>query len=139
MEREKSKQRYSSLPVDVLTASPDTTPLPSNTHPHSKSSNFDYLTLFDAEESLFSSATNNFSVCALYLRRVQEAALALEDFLKVDPSRHFNDAIVFNLCTLYDLSCATELSTHKKKVLHRVATAYMVEDPYLNWKSFRLS
>lgn len=96
------------------------------------------LTIFDSADSLAAAAANNFAVCALYLRKLKDAITALEAFILDDPAMNLNDAIVFNLCTLYDLSFAPEISTNKKKVLHRVATVFMVEDPYLRWKSFRL-
>ena len=47
--------------------------------------------------------------------------------------------VVFNLCTLYDLSCSPEISVMKKKVLQQFAGVYHMEDPVLHWRSFRLN
>jgi hypothetical protein len=95
--------------------------------------------ILDVEDSLMAVAVNNLAICAIYLRRVAEAASRLEALIHKDPSKFLTDPIVFNLCTLYDLTCAPELSTNKKKVLHRVAGVYNIEEPLLHWKSFRLT
>lgn len=93
--------------------------------------------VMEIEESILTSATNNYAICSLYLRRIQEAVKKMEDLILDDPTQHLIDPIVFNLCTMYDLSCAPDLSIEKKKALQDVAGHYYIED--LHWKSFRLN
>lgn len=95
--------------------------------------------ILEIEESFLSMAVNNYAICAIYLRRVHEAVSQLELLIQQDPARHLSDPIVFNLCTLYDLTCAPDLSTNKKKVLTRLASIYNIDDPLLHSKSFRLT
>lgn len=63
---------------------------------------------------------------------------ALESLIQEDPARYLNDALVFNICTLYDLTCAPDIGTIKKKVLHGISIMFHVKEPIINWKSFRL-
>lgn len=93
----------------------------------------------DFQQPLLVAATNNAAVCALYVKRVEHAVGILEKIVKRDPPRHMIDPIVFNLCTLYDLSYSADISTLKKKVLQRVASNYQIDDAILHWRSFRLS
>uniref|UniRef100_A0A7S0SYE5 Uncharacterized protein n=1 Tax=Chromulina nebulosa TaxID=96789 RepID=A0A7S0SYE5_9STRA len=95
--------------------------------------------LVEVEDSLFSIAINNYSICALNMRKVKDAISKLEELIQDDPARHLNDAIVFNLCTLYDLTCSPDLGQKKKRVLHTIAKLFHVNEPVINWKSFRLS
>ena len=95
--------------------------------------------LFCFDGNLLSIAVNNYSICALYLKKISEAVLKLEQLIFDDPAANLKDPIIFNLCTLYDLSCTPELSQNKKKVLHAVSLAYHISDPILNWKNFRLN
>ena len=89
------------------------------------------------EESLLAAAANNFAVCSLHLRQLPIAIESLEKLIHSNPVRHLHDAVVFNLCTMYDLSAAPDVSTTKKRVLQRVANLYNIDD--LHWRSFRLS
>jgi len=89
------------------------------------------------EDTLLGAAANNFALCALHLRKLPLAISTLERLIATDPVAHMLDPIVFNLCTMYDLSHAPEQSATKKKVLQRVASIYRIED--LHWRSFRLS
>lgn len=84
-------------------------------------------------------AVNNLSICALYVKQIRTAITRLEQLVLLDPARHLTDPVVFNLCTLYDLSFAPETSVMKKKVMQKVASEYHVDDPVLHWRSFRLS
>jgi len=93
----------------------------------------------ELEESLLSVAANTFSVAALHLRKMTLSVTRLESLICEDTVRYLTDPIVFNLCTLYELSCSPDVSTNKKKVLERVAKAYGVDDPVLNIRSLRLS
>jgi hypothetical protein len=91
----------------------------------------------EVEESTLSAATNNYAICSLYLRRIHEAVTKMEELIQDDPTQNLVDPIVFNLCTMYDLSCAPDISVEKKKALQEVANHYYIED--LHWKSFRLN
>ena len=51
-------------------------------------------------------------------------------------SRNRCDALVFNLCTLYDLSSDNRASARKKRVLQGVAERYMLDD--IDPASFRI-
>ena len=92
-----------------------------------------------SEESLVSMSVNNYSVCALYTKRVRESIDSLERLIQRDPARYMIDPVVFNLCTLYDLSCGPEMSGRKKLAMQRVAAQYNIHEPLLNVKSFRLT
>jgi tetratricopeptide (TPR) repeat protein len=109
----------------------------------SRSSNQEFPSLLEglihAEESLVSMSVNNYAVCALYVKRVRESIDTLERLVQRDPARFLIDPVVFNLCTLYDLSCSPELSVRKKKMLQRVAATFNIHEPLLNAKSFRLT
>lgn len=97
-----------------------------------------FADIADVEESLLPIAVNNYAVCALYVRKIDEAIEKLEGIICKNTPRYMTDPVVFNLCILYDISCAPELSIIKKKVLQNVATAYHLSDPVLNWRSFRM-
>lgn len=100
---------------------------------------FPYFSAIELEESLLSVAVCNYSVAALHLRRMTVSVQKLESLIREDPVRYLIDPIVFNLCTLYELSCSPDVSTQKKKILQRIASMYLVSDPILNWKSLRLA
>mmetsp|Transcript_2947 Transcript_2947/g.3106 ORF Transcript_2947/g.3106 Transcript_2947/m.3106 type:complete len:619 (-) Transcript_2947:87-1943(-) len=96
-----------------------------------------YLPNFILEnESLMAAAASNLAICALSLRQLPRAIDTLEQLVRSNPARNMLDPVVFNLCTMYDLSCAPEVSTTKKKILQRIAVVYHVDD--LHWRSFRL-
>jgi hypothetical protein len=84
-------------------------------------------------------AVNNYAVCALYLKKINEAIKRFELLIGRNPPRYMTDAIVFNLCTLYDLSFAPESSLMKKKALQKVASRYDINDSVLHWRSFRIN
>jgi hypothetical protein len=84
-------------------------------------------------------AVNNLSICCLYVKQIRTAIYRLELLIMENPARFLSDPVVFNLCTLYDLSYAPDASVMKKKVLQRVASEYGVDDPILHWRSFRLN
>jgi hypothetical protein len=91
------------------------------------------------EESVLAAAVNNAAICALYIKQISQAINTLETLIVEDPTRHMTDPVIFNLCTLYDLSFAPDTSTAKKKVLQKVAARFGVDDPVLHWRSFRLA
>ena len=97
------------------------------------------LALQSGEDSLWVSAVNNFAICAVHCKQITSAIGQLEALVARNPAAHMVDPVVFNVCTLYDLSFAPEQSTTKKKVLQRVAEMYSLEDPVLHWRSFRLN
>lgn len=91
------------------------------------------------EECPKAAALNNFAICSLYLKRNISAINKIEELITEDPVRFMTDAVVFNLCTMYDLSFAPDASSAKKKALQKLATRYGINDPILHWRSFRLN
>mmetsp|Transcript_3725 Transcript_3725/g.5771 ORF Transcript_3725/g.5771 Transcript_3725/m.5771 type:complete len:533 (-) Transcript_3725:97-1695(-) len=91
----------------------------------------------EPEDSLFAVAANNFAICSLFLRRISSAVAKMEELIQGDPPGNLIDPVVFNLCTMYDLSCAPDISKEKKKCLQEVASIYHIDD--IHWKSFRLN
>lgn len=89
------------------------------------------------DEGLLSSAVNNLSLSLLHLKQNRSAIEKLEQLIGLDPPAYMTDAVVFNLCTLYDLSYSPEISQQKKKVLQRIALRFGLIDPVLHWRSFR--
>lgn len=98
-----------------------------------------YTCLTQCDDSVYPAVANNFACCAMHLGRVDTAISALESVVQEDPFHHLQDPLVFNLCTLYDISCAAPLAELKKKSLKNVAEIYWISDAALNWKSFRLA
>jgi hypothetical protein len=88
------------------------------------------------EEALQPIAVNNYAICALYLKRLPQAIATLEQLVRENPPRHMVDSVVFNLCTMYDLSNEPQAALGRKRVLQQVATRYHLED--VLWQSFRL-
>lgn len=123
-----------------FTSTPSSLPVSSNADNTVDGIDFSYLsTVVITEESLLPAAISNYAICALNLRNIKESVLKLEVLIQQDPAKYLNDAIVFNLCTLYDLTSSPDLGTNKKKVLHNISQLYHVGEPIINWKSFRLS
>lgn len=89
------------------------------------------------DDSLLSAGVNNLCLCLLHLKQNHAAIARLEALIGENPPRFMSDAVVFNLCTLYDLSYSPEASQQKKKVLQKVATRFGLVDPVLHWRSFR--
>ena len=46
----------------------------------------------------------------------------LEGLIREDPTAHMCDVVVFNLCTMYELSCDNDATALKKRVLQQVHT-----------------
>mmetsp|Transcript_32080 Transcript_32080/g.46239 ORF Transcript_32080/g.46239 Transcript_32080/m.46239 type:complete len:558 (-) Transcript_32080:59-1732(-) len=91
------------------------------------------------DDFVITSAINNFAICALYRKNISEAVVRLENLIRVHPVRFMTDPVIFNLCTLYDLTFSPDVSTSKKKMLQKVALKYHIEDPMVHWRSFRLN
>ena len=90
----------------------------------------------EMEENLLPIAVNNFAVCSLHLRKIKAAVEKIEELIQDDPAKHMIDPIIFNLCTMYDLSFGPEVSAQKKKSLKIISEKYHIDD--ISWKSFRL-
>ena len=98
------------------------------------------LILFQSkDENLFSSAINNFAVCSLYLKKNLDAIVRLEKLIGLNPLKYMIDPVVFNLCTMYDLSFSPDVSLTKKKALQKISSKFGILDPILHWRSFRLN
>lgn len=94
--------------------------------------------IVEVEASMMNVCVNNFAICSLYLRKINDAIIRLEELIQENPNKFMNDALVFNLCTLYDLTCSPDLGTQKKKVLNNISNMFHIGDSIINWKSFRL-
>jgi hypothetical protein len=90
------------------------------------------------DDSIYPSCANNYAVAAMHLGKVESAVHMLESIIQKDPSRYLIDAIVFNLCTMYDISFSPQIAEMKKKTLQSIGSIYWVRDVTLNSKSFRL-
>jgi hypothetical protein len=88
-------------------------------------------------DSLLAVAVNNYAVCAVFLKKVKVALTKLESVIQDNPSQNILDPIIFNLCTIYDLSYSSEVSTNKKKTIQNIASHYGIEE--VSWRSFRLA
>ena len=71
---------------------------------------------------------NNRAICALYLCDLEWAIASLEDAIWKDPSLHFREVTVFNLCTLYDLSSNSKTAAMRKKQLQKLALQHNIGD-----------
>lgn len=98
-----------------------------------------YVFCQSKDESLLCTAVNNYSICSLHLKQNLSAIEKIENLISEDPVKLMTDSVVFNLCTMYDLSYSPEISTNKKKLLQKIAGKYNINDPILHWRSFRLS
>jgi len=97
-----------------------------------------FLCFIQMEDTLIGAAVNNYAVCTLHLKQIKKSVERLEALIQLDPSRFMVDPVVFNLCTLYDFVCTPEMSICKKQVLQKVAAIYNIDEPVLNYKSYRL-
>lgn len=91
------------------------------------------------DETPLAVAVNNFAICNLHLKNNLVAIETIEKLVEEDPVKFLSDSIVFNLCTMYDLSFSTENSLAMKKALQKLAARYGINDPILHWRSFRLN
>lgn len=131
IDKEQMKQVTATMEPSIALLPPSTPSQNGYYHP--------LASVVEMEDTLLPAVINNYAICALYLRKVAAAISKLEGLILDDPVRYMVDPVVFNLCTLYDLSFAPAMSTLKKKVLQNVALAYHVGDPVLHWRSFRLT
>jgi hypothetical protein len=104
---------------------------------HQKLLNLPCYGIIDMGESLLGIAVNNYSICCMYLKNINEAVKVMEELIQDNPTRYMTDAIVFNLCTMYDLTSSQEISGSKKKTLQQISNMFNVVD--LHWRSFRLN
>jgi hypothetical protein len=94
---------------------------------------------FNYSENIMLTLTNNLALCALYEKKNILAIQKLEQLVSQQPIYYMQDALVFNLCTIYDLSYAPDIATQKKKILQKIALRYQLVDPILHWRSFRMT
>jgi len=91
----------------------------------------------DTEDSLLVEAVNNFAITVMYSCQLDLAIQTLESLIREDPSVNMTDATVFNLCTLYELSCDNKAQIVKKKVLAEIGRRFFLDD--LKSTSFRMT
>lgn len=91
----------------------------------------------DEGTGLLDSALNNLSLAMVYSCDVTRGVQTLEGLIKKDPCLYMLDVVVFNLCTLYDLSYDAVASAKKKRTLQAVAQRFRLED--IDASSFRMN
>lgn len=92
-------------------------------------------TVLDESTDLLGSALNNLSLAMVYSCDVMRGVRTLEGLIRKDPPLYMLDVVVFNLCTLYDLSFDAATSAAKKRTLQAVAQRFRLED--IDSSSFR--
>lgn len=73
----------------------------------------------------------------MYTCELGTAVDTLESLIKEDPTAHMVDVLVFNLCTMYELSCDNVITNQRKRVLQQVAARFCLDD--IAELSFRIS
>ena len=68
-------------------------------------------------------SANRVSLCKGLLNDSSALCVTPQNTIRVDPVRHMEETIVFNLCTLYDLACDNDSSAKKKQTLQQVSTS----------------
>eukprot|EP00903_Cladosiphon_okamuranus_P008957 g8571.t1 len=91
----------------------------------------------DQGAGLMDSAVNNLSLAMVYSCDVMRGVDTLEGLIRKDPRLYMLDVVIFNLCTLYDLSFDAVASSKKKRTLQAVAQRFRLED--IDASSFRMS
>ena len=97
-----------------------------------------FASVCQLEDPYYPSAANNLAVCAMHLGKVKYAVDTLESLIQQDPFIYLTDPVIFNLCTMYDISHSVGTAEMKKRSLRNVAEIYWLSDRALNWKSFRI-
>lgn len=91
----------------------------------------------DIEENIMIEAVNNYSICSMYMCDLKLAVTTLESLICEDPTANMSEVVVFNLCTMYELTCDNEVTNRKKRVLQKVATRFCLHD--ISTLAFRMS
>jgi trafficking protein particle complex subunit 12 len=77
---------------------------------------------------------NNAAVCLLYLGRMKESMMMLEENLGTKPNLMLHNPTVLNICTLYELE--SSLTVQRKLGMLRLASQWKSDN--LNSSSFKL-
>jgi len=93
--------------------------------------------IYQSGAYLLSDAVNNIAVVLLHAKRIDDAILRLEQLVQSDPTSFLRHPVIFNLCTLYDLSCTPGVSDNKKRALHMLTKEYNVTA--IEWSEFRIT
>jgi len=72
--------------------------------------------------------TNNLALNSLFHCQIDRAVALLEAAINFDPSTYMTDAVVFNLCTMYDLSFDSDAAVGRKMALQRKCTEFRMVD-----------
>lgn len=94
------------------------------------------MATLDEGAGLLDSALNNLSLAMVYSCDVMRGVQTLEGLIRNDPRLYMLDVVVFNLCTLYDLSFDAASSARKKCTLQAIAQRFLLED--IDPASFRI-
>lgn len=105
-------------------------------NPRARADGWLWATL-DQGAGLLDSALNNLSLAMVYSCDVMRGVETLEGLIRKDPRLYMLDVVIFNLCTLYDLSFDAVASAKKKRTLQAVAQRFRLED--IDASSFRMS
>lgn len=106
-------------------------------HPHPPRADGWLWATLDQGAGLLDSALNNLSLAMVYSCDVMRGVETLEGLIRKDPRLYMLDVVIFNLCTLYDLSFDAVASAKKKRTLQAVAQRFRLED--IDASSFRMS
>lgn len=90
-----------------------------------------------APSLLYNEASNNISLCNLYMCNMKEAVLQLEELVREDPAAFLTERVAFNLCTLYELGSDSAVATRRKHVLQLIAKRFFLHD--VGPESFRVT
>lgn len=85
-------------------------------------------TALDEGAGLLGAALNNLSLAMVYACDVGRGVQTLEGLVSKNPRLYMLDVVIFNLCTLYDLSYDAVASAKKKRTLQAVAQRFWLED-----------
>ncbi len=95
--------------------------------PTAKSDGLKLLCGLDVEESVLIEAANNLAICAMYMCDLAPAVTTLEDLIREDPAAYMCDVVVFNLCTMYELTCENEATLRKKRVVQQARSTPFIQ------------
>ena len=105
----------------------------------SKTNIFLLYSLSNFSDAILPLAVNNLTICALFLKKMNIAITSLENLIKLNPYEYCTNYIIFNLCTLYDLSLTNEQSSVKKKGLYKITLFYDISESVVPFQAFRLN
>ncbi|CAK8989636.1 Trafficking protein particle complex subunit 12 [Durusdinium trenchii] len=95
--------------------------------------------IIDIQEPLEVTLANNYALCSLHVCDLGGAIEVLEACIHKDPRRNLHRAVVFNLCTLYDLAKPKDQSQVAKLKIKELAEQFGVQARFDDVVDLRLS